>query len=619
MESASTKSPQPPRKSREVSAVTIRFCGDSGDGMQFTGSEFTRVSALAGNDLQTLPDYPAEIRAPVGTLAGVSGFQVQFSSNPVFTPGDAPEVLVAMNPAALKSNLADLVRGGTLIINSGAFTQQNFDKAGYKSNPMEDGSLAAFRVHAIDISKLTATALADSGLSAREVGRAKNMFALGMMLWMYSRPMEPTLKFLQQKFAKTPDIAEGNAKALKAGYYYGETAEIFSETIHVAPAKLPPGTYRSISGNEATALGLVATSELSGLKVFLGTYPITPASDILHELSKHRNFNVYTFQAEDEIAAVGAALGAAFGGNLGVTTTSGPGVALMQETIGLALTVELPLLVINVQRGGPSTGLPTKTEQADLLQAICGRNGEAPVPVLAASGPADCFDAVLEAARVAIRYMTPVILLTDGFIANGQEPWMLPEAEKLARFEPQFRTDPKDYKVYRRDPKTLARAWVRPGTPGLEHRIGGLEKDSLSGNVSYDPENHEAMVRTRAEKVARIADELPPLSVFGAPKGDLLVLGWGSTAGTIQQAVQQLQDKGHSISALHLRHLNPLPKDLGDVLKRFKKVVIPELNLGQLRMLVRARYLVDAQGIHKIKGKPFRVSELVSALEQHLS
>jgi 2-oxoglutarate ferredoxin oxidoreductase subunit alpha len=606
-------------ETKHLDRVVIRFTGDSGDGMQLTGTEFAKAAAEAGNDIATFPDFPAEIRAPAGSLFGVSGFQLHFSSSEIYTPGDAPDVLVAMNPAALKSNLGDLVRGGTLIINSGAFTQQNFDKAGYTANPMEDGSLAAFRVHAIDISRLTATALADTGLSAREIGRAKNMFALGMMLWMYSRPMEPTLRFLKQKFAKTPDIAAGNEKALKAGYYYGETAEIFSETIHVAPAALPPGTYRSISGNEATALGLVAVSELSGLKVFLGTYPITPASDILHELSKHRNFNVFTFQAEDEIAAVGAALGAAFGGNLGVTTTSGPGVALMQETIGLALTVELPLLVINVQRGGPSTGLPTKTEQADLLQAICGRNGEAPVPVLAACGPADCFDAVLEAARLAIRYMTPVILLTDGFIANGQEPWMLPEAEKLARFEPKFRTDPKDYKVYRRDEKTLARAWVRPGTPGLEHRIGGLEKDSLSGNVSYDPENHETMVRTRAEKVARIADDLPPLSILGAPKGDLLVLGWGSTAGTIQQAVQQLQAKGHSVSAVHLRHLNPLPKDLGDVLKRFKKVVIPELNLGQLRMLVRARYLVDAQGIHKIKGKPFRVSELVNALEQHLS
>ncbi len=619
MDSASIKPPQPGRKRRELSAVTIRFCGDSGDGMQFTGSEFTRVSALAGNDLQTLPDYPAEIRAPVGTLAGVSGFQVQFSSEPVFTPGDAPQVLVAMNPAALKSNLSDLVSGGTLILNSGAFTQQNLDKAGYTSNPMEDGSLSKYRVHSIDISKMTATALAETGLSAREIGRAKNMFALGLMLWMYSRPMEPTLRFLQQKFGKSPDIAAGNEKALKAGYYFGETAEIFSETYVVAPAKLAPGTYRSISGNEGVALGLVAASELTGLTTFLGTYPITPASDILHELSKHRNFRVVTFQAEDEIAAIGAALGAAFGGHLGVTTTSGPGVALMQEAIGLAIVAELPLLVINIQRGGPSTGLPTKTEQADLFQAIWGRNGEAPLPVVAAAGPADCFDATIEATRIAIKYMTPVVLLSDGFIANGQEPWLLPEVAKLPQMKAQFRTDPKEYKVYQRDEKTLARAWVRPGTPGLEHRIGGLEKHQLTGAVSYDPENHEKMVRTRAEKVERIANDIAPLAVHGPDQGELLVVGWGSTCGAIQQAVSQLRESGHSVSSVHLRHLNPLPKDLGPLLKRFTKVVVPELNLGQLQTILRARYLVDARGINKVKGKPFRVSELVAALEAHLS
>ena len=619
MDSASTKPASSGRTRRELSAVTIRFCGDSGDGMQFTGSEFTRVSALAGNDLQTLPDYPAEIRAPVGTIAGVSGFQVQFSSEPVFTPGDAPQVLVAMNPAALKSNLADLVQGGTLILNSGAFTQQNIDKAGYAANPMEDGSLSKYRVHSIDISKLTATALADTGLSAREVGRAKNMFALGLMLWMYSRPMEPTLRFLQQKFAKTPDIAAGNEKALKAGYYFGETAEIFSETYVVAPAKLEPGTYRSISGNEGIALGLVAASELTGLTTFLGTYPITPASDILHELSKHRNFRVVTFQAEDEIAAIGAALGAAFGGQLGVTSTSGPGVALMQETISLAIMAELPLLVINIQRGGPSTGLPTKTEQADLFQSIWGRNGEAPLPVVACSGPADCFEATLEATRIAVKYMTPVILLSDGFIANGQEPWLLPDIAKLPPMQARFRTDPKDYKVYARDEKTLARAWVRPGTPGLEHRIGGLEKHALTGNVSYDPDNHEKMVRTRAERIERIADDIPRLSVNGAEQGDLLVVGWGSTAGAIQQAVGQLRERGQSVSAVHLRHIHPLPKDLGPLLKRFRRVVVPELNLGQLSTVLRARYLVDARGINKIKGKPFRVSELVAALEAHLS
>jgi 2-oxoglutarate ferredoxin oxidoreductase subunit alpha len=605
------------RTSQELPAVTIRFCGDSGDGMQFTGSEFTRVSALAGNDLQTLPDFPAEIRAPAGTLAGVSGFQVQFSSSPVFTPGDQPAVLVAMNPAALKSNLADLVHGGMLILNSGAFNEQNLVKAGYAKNPMEDGSLERYRVHSIDISKLTATALEDSGLSSREIGRAKNMFALGLMLWMYSRPTEPTIKFIHSKFGNKPEIAAANEKALRAGWNFGETTELF-QTFIVKPAAMPPGRYRSISGNEATALGIVAVSELSGLTVFLGTYPITPASDVLHELSKHKNFNVITFQAEDEIAAVGAALGASFGGNLGVTTTSGPGVALMQETISLALTAELPLLIVNIQRGGPSTGLPTKTEQADLLQAICGRHGESPLPVVAASTPADCFDAVIEAARIAIRYMTPVVLLPDGFIANGQEPWLLPDVAKLPRLDVKFRTDPVGYQPYSRDEKTLGRPWVRPGTPGLEHRIGGIEKQNITGNISYDPENHEAMVRLRAEKVARVANDIPPLVVDGPSSGELLVVGWGSTLGTIQQAVAEVRAHGKSIAHVHLRHLNPLPSDLGGILKRYKRVVIPEMNMGQLLMLVRSRYLVDAKGINKIKGKPFRVSELVTAFEEQL-
>jgi 2-oxoglutarate ferredoxin oxidoreductase subunit alpha len=603
---------------QEVPTVTIRFCGDSGDGMQFTGTEFTRVNALAGNDLQTLPDFPAEIRAPAGTLAGVSGFQVQFSSAPVFTPGDQPEVLVAMNPAALKTNLPDLVHGGTLILNSGAFTEQNLLKAGYAKNPMEDGSLDRYRVHSLDISKLTATALESTGLSSREVGRAKNMFALGMMLWMYSRPMEQTIAFLKQKFAKNPEIGEANVLALRAGWNFGETVEMFQPCI-VKPAALPSGRYRSISGNEAIALGVVAVSELSGLKCFLGTYPITPASDILHELSKHKNFRVITFQAEDEIAAVGAALGASFGGNLGLTTTSGPGVALMQETIALGVMAELPLLVINIQRGGPSTGLPTKTEQADLLQAIHGRNGEAPIPVIAASGPADAFETTIEAARLAIRHMTPVILLSDGFIANGQEPWLFPSAAQLPKIAVKFRTDPKNYEVYKRDEATLARDWVRPGTPGLEHRIGGLEKKDGSGNISYDPENHETMVRLRAAKVERIARDLPPLAIDGPASGDLLVIGWGSTCGTIQQAVAEVRSRGKSLAHVHLRHLNPLPSDLAAIVKRFKRVVIPEMNMGQLLMLVRAKTLVDARGINKIKGKPFRVSELVQAFEEHLS
>ncbi len=619
METAIPGTQRNARPSQDIPTVTIRFCGDSGDGMQFTGSEFTRVSALSGNDLQTLPDFPAEIRAPTGTLAGVSGFQVQFSSNLVFTPGDQPDVLVAMNPAALKANIADLVHGGLLIVNTGAFTDANLAKAGYKANPLEDGTLAKFRINAIDISKLTATALEDSGLSAREIGRAKNMFALGLMLWMYSRPLDPTVKFLHAKFKTKPEIAAANEKALRAGFYFGETTEAFAHTFVVQPAKLPPGRYRSISGNEAMALGIVAASELSGLTAFLGTYPITPASDILHELSRLKNFRVITFQAEDEIAAIGAALGAAFGGSLGVTTTSGPGVALMQETISLGVMVELPLLVVNIQRGGPSTGLPTKTEQADLLQAMFGRNGEAPVPVVAASGPADCFDAAIEAARIAFKYMTPVILLSDGFIANGQEPWLLPDVAKLPRIDVKFRTDPEGFKPYLRDPKTLARPWVKPGTPGLEHRIGGLEKQEVTGNVSYDPENHERMVRLRAEKVERVADDIPPLAVHGAPEGDLLVVGWGSTSGGIVQSVDHLRAKGHKVSSVHLRHLNPLPKDLGAILKRFKKVVIPEMNLGQLAMLVRSRYLVDAKSVTKVKGKPFRVSELIAAFEEQLS
>ncbi len=619
MAADSTSPPHAARASREVSAVTIRFCGDSGDGMQFTGAEFTRLSALAGNDLQTLPDFPAEIRAPAGTLAGVSGFQVQFSSSPVFTPGDQPEVLVAMNPAALKTNLADLMPGGLLILNSGAFTEQNLVKAGYAKNPMEDGSLDRYRVQPIDISKLTATALVDSGLSSREVGRAKNMFALGLMLWMYNRPTEPTEEFLRVKFKKSADIAEANVKALKAGFYFGETCELFASTVVVKPAVLPPGRYRSISGNEATALGIVAASELSGLTVLLGTYPITPASDILHELSKHKNFRITTFQAEDEIAAIGAALGASFGGNLGVTSTSGPGIALMQEAIGLGVMVELPLLIVNVQRGGPSTGLPTKTEQADLLQAIFGRNGEAHVPVLATASPADCFETTLEAARIAIRYMTPVFLLSDGFIANGQEPWLLPDSAKLARFDAQFRTDPNGFQPYARDEVTLARPWVRPGTPGLEHRIGGLEKQHKTGGISYDAKNHDHMVRLRSEKVARIAQDIPPLHVEGPERGDLLVVGWGSTYGAITQAAATLRERGRSVASVHLRHLNPLPRDLGDVLKRYKRVVIPEMNLGQLSLLVRSRTLVDVRGINKVEGKPFRVSELIAAFEEHLS
>ena len=614
-----TNAPPPPKQHEEVSKVTIRFCGDSGDGMQLTGSEFTRASAIAGNDLQTFPDYPAEIRAPAGTLPGVSGFQIQFSNAQVFTPGDQPDVLVAMNPAALKTNLPDLVSGGILIVNTGAFNENNLQKAGYKANPIEDGSLSKYRVYAVDISKLTDLALEGSGLNAKETGRAKNMFALGLMLWMYGRPTEPTLRYLKSKFSSKPDILKGNETALTKGYHFGETAELFAHQYEVKKAKIPSGKYRNVSGNEAVAMGILAATKMSGLKGFLGSYPITPASDILHELSKYKNFNFVTFQAEDEIAAAASAIGAAFGGNLGFTTSSGPGIALKQEAIGLAVMTELPVVIINIQRGGPSTGLPTKTEQADLLQAVVGRNGECPLPVIAASTPSDCFETVMEAAQMAVRYMTPVIFLSDGYIANGQEPWLIPDAKKLKAIEVKFRTDPTNFKVYERDPKTMARAWVRPGTPGLEHRIGGIEKDQLTGNVSYDPLNHEAMVHTRQAKVDRIAQDYPPTEIIGDKTGDVLVLGWGSTFGAITQAVTELRAKGKKVSQVHLRHLNPLPTDLGQVLKGFKRVVIPEMNLGQLRMLIRAKYLVDAAGINKVQGKPFKVAELVSRIQEHLS
>ena len=608
-----------PKPVETLEAVTIRFCGDSGDGMQLTGAEFTKASALAGNDLRTFPDFPAEIRAPAGTIAGVSGFQIQFASHPVYTPGDRPDVLVAMNPAALKANLADLKPGGLLIANTGGFTDANLRKAGYETNPLEDDSLSAYEVIKVDITKLTEAALHGSGLSTREISRSKNMFALGLMLWLYGRPLEKSIADLRAKFVGRPEIAEANERVLRAGHAYGETAELFTTTYEVPPAQLEPGTYRNISGNQALALGLVAATQLSGLKGFLGSYPITPASDILHEVSRYKNYGITTFQAEDEIAAVSAAIGAAFGGNLGITTSSGPGIALKQEAINLAVMVELPLLVIDVQRGGPSTGLPTKTEQADLFQVLYGRNGESPVPIIAAQSPSDCFRTVLEAARIAIRYMTPVIVLSDGYIANGQEPWKIPSASELERFEVRFRTDPDGFMPYARDPETLARAWVRPGTPGLEHRVGGLEKHELTGAVSYDPHNHETMVRTRAEKIARIANEYAPLRVDGPESGKLLVVGWGSTYGAIAAATRELGRRGASVAHLHLRHLNPLPRDLGEILARYERVVVPELNLGQLRSILRDKFLVDAKGINKVQGKPFQVSELVARLEEHLS
>lgn len=611
--------PLPRKPTSEVETVTVRFCGDSGDGMQLTGAEFSRASAIVGNDLRTFPDFPAEIRAPTGTLAGVSGFQIQFSRHPVFTAGDRPDVLVAMNPAALKTNLADLRSGGTLIVNDGAFTPANLAKAGYATNPLEDGSLAAFAVHRVDIGKLTDAALHGSGLSTKEIGRSKNMFALGLMLWLYQRPLEPILRHLRSRFAKLPQILEANEKVLRAGHAFGETAELFPRTFEVKPAAIEPGLYRAVSGNQALALGLVAAARLSGLQGFYGSYPITPASDVLHELAKHKNFGFTTFQAEDEIAAVSAAIGASFGGNLGITASSGPGIALKQEAINLAVMVELPLVVIDVQRGGPSTGLPTKTEQADLWQAIFGRNGESPIPVIAPCTPSDCFDAALEAARIAIRHMTPVFLLSDGSLANGQEPWRVPDVAALEPIEVRRRTDPEGFLPYLRDEATLARPWAAPGAPGLEHRIGGLEKDARTGAVSYDPANHEAMVGLRAAKVEKVADSYRPLQVDGPPAGELLVVGWGSTYGSIRAAVAELRKRGREVSHLHLRNLNPLPRDLPGILRSFRHVVVPELNRGQLCEILRARYLVDARPISKVQGKPFQAAELVTRIEEELA
>ncbi|MFL6250254.1 MAG: 2-oxoacid:acceptor oxidoreductase subunit alpha [Actinomycetes bacterium] len=597
--------------------VTIRFAGDSGDGMQLTGDRFTSETAAFGNDLSTLPDFPAEIRAPAGSIPGVSGFQLHFADHDILTPGDAPDVLVAMNPAALKANLGDLPKGATLIVNTDAFTPRNLDKAGYASNPLEDGSLADHQVHEVALTSMTLEALKEFDISKKEAERAKNMFALGLMSWLYHRPTEATVAFLEKKFAARPLIAKANVTAFKAGWNFGETTEAFAVSYEVKPARLRPGTYRNISGNLALAYGLIAASRLSGLPLFLGAYPITPASDILHELSRHKAFGVRTFQAEDEIAGVGAALGAAFGGSLGVTTSSGPGVALKAETIGLAVSLELPLLVIDIQRSGPSTGMPTKTEQADLLQVLYGRNGEAPVPVVAACTPSDCFSAAVEAARIALKYRTPVVLLSDGYLANGSEPWLLPDVASLPDISVPFATEPNhegDFWPYLRDEATLARPWAVPGTPGLEHRIGGLEKADGTGNISYDPENHDRMINLRAAKVAGIANDIPRLEVDHQDGSRLLVLGWGSTYGPIGAAMRRVRASGARVSVAHLRHLNPFPANLGEVLGNYDKVLIPEMNLGQLRMLVRARYLVDAVGYNKVRGLPFKAEELADAI-----
>ncbi len=592
--------------------VVIRFAGDSGDGMQVTGMQFTTESALAGNDLATLPDFPAEIRAPAGTLAGVSAFQLNFSSSQVFTPGDDLDVLVAMNPAALKMNLDDLKPGGILIVDHEGFNEQNLAKAEYEKNPLDDGSLSRYQLFQVDVTKLTTAALKDLGLSARTVFRCRNFFCLGLTSWLYHRPIDAAEAWIRDRFRKTPEIVEANLRALRAGQNFAENAELFAVSYEVKPASIRPGKYRNITGNTATALGFVTAAQKAGRPLFLGSYPITPASDVLHELSALRQFDVYTFQAEDEIAGIGAALGAAFGGAIAITTTSGPGMNLKAETMGLALAVELPLVICDIQRAGPSTGMPTKTEQADLLMAMYGRHGEAPVPVLAAATPADCFAMAFEAVRIAVKYMTPVILLTDGYLANGAEPWLVPDPAALPDVPVRFRTDPAGFYPYLRDEETLSRPWVVPGTPGLEHRVGGLEKDSLTGNVSYAPANHEQMIRVRARKIAGIAREIPPLEVSGPKSGDLLLVGWGSTYGAITQATQELQAAGHAVAHVHLRHLNPLPPDLGDVLRRYRRVVVPEMNLGQLVRLLRAEYLVDAIGFNKIHGRPFKVSEIVA-------
>ncbi|HEV8054734.1 MAG TPA: 2-oxoacid:acceptor oxidoreductase subunit alpha [Candidatus Limnocylindrales bacterium] len=610
--------PQEEQEVQELERVTIRFAGDSGDGMQLTGTQFTRTAAVFGNDISTLPDYPAEIRAPAGSLPGVSGFQLSFSSSEIHTPGDEPDVLVAMNPAALKTNIGDLPAGGALIVNQDAFTQQNLTKAGYASNPLTDGSLKPYTLFEIPISTLNARALEGLEMTNKQVDLTKNFFALGIMFWLYERSMDPTLRWIDEKFGQKPVVAQANTRALKAGYAFGETTEIFHTHYRVLPAHLTPGNYRNITGNEATALGFVAASKLAGRPLFYGSYPITPASDILHQLSGYKEFGVRTFQAEDEIAAIGAAIGASYGGAMGLTASSGPGIALKSEALGLAVMVELPLVVVDVQRAGPSTGMPTKTEQADLLQVLFGRNSDSPMPVVAPATPAECFDYAIEAWRIALKYMTPVVYLSDAFLATGAEPWHIPEVADLPTIGVENHTDRATFQPYARDPETLARPWAVPGTPGLEHRIGGLEKADVTGNVSYDPENHHRMQLLRAEKVARIADDIPDLQVMGPPEGDLLVLGWGSTYGAIRSAVERLQGEGHRVAHAHLRHLNPFPRNTESVVRAYRRVLIPEVNLGQLLMLIRARFLIDAIGLDKVRGKPFRIAEIEQTARQLL-
>jgi 2-oxoglutarate ferredoxin oxidoreductase subunit alpha len=617
-----TDIPLPKTKREVIDRAVIRFAGDSGDGMQVTGSQFTNTVALYGNDIATFPDFPAEIRAPAGTLPGVSGYQLHFSSNEIFTPGDSVDVLIAMNPAALKTNVADLKANGILIVNSDAFAENDLRKAQMTSNPLEDHSLDKFRLFSVGLERLTKTALEHLGMDAKSISRCKNFFALGMCYWLYNRSMDSTVRWIEAKFSKKPLLVEANKLAMKAGYAYCEATEAFQISYEIPPAKLAPGLYRNMSGNQALALGFVAASQKSGLRLFQGSYPITPASDILHELSQYKDFGVITFQAEDEIAAITSAIGAAYAGALAITTTSGPGMALKTEAMGLAVAVEIPLVICDIQRGGPSTGLPTKTEQADLLQAMFGRNSEAPIPIIAAATPSDCFWAALEASRIAVKYMVPVIILSDGYLANGAEPWRIPEVHELPEIPVKFETNPVDFKPYRRDPLTLARPWAIPGTPGLEHRIGGLEKQDVSGNINYEPLNHEKMVRLRAAKVEAITQDIPLVEPEGDSEGDLLIVAWGSTHGSITAAVKAQRQKlagRKRIGHLHLRYLNPLPPNVGEILSRYKKVLVPELNMGQLSWLLRAKFLVDAIGLNKIQGRPFKQSELEQKIEELLS
>lgn len=605
----------------ELDGATVRFCGDSGDGMQLAGTQFTNTSALVGNDIATFPDYPAEIRAPRGTRAGVSGFQVHFASTKIFTPGDQVDALVVMNPAALSTNLRDLVRGGILIVNSDSFNKRELETADCSSNPLEDGSLQGYQVFAVEITRLTRLAVKELGLGTKEADRCRNFFAMGLVYWLYDRPLEPTLRYIVERFGRRPDVAEANRRSLQAGYNYGETTEAFGSRYHVDPARLPPGEYTNITGNQALAWGLMAASKLSACDLFYSTYPITPASDILHELSKQKNFGVRTFQAEDEISAVTAAIGAAFGGAMGVTGTSGPGLSLKSEGLGLAVMTELPLLAIDVQRAGPSTGLPTKTEQADLNQAFFGRHGECPMPVLATRSPADCFAVAQEAWRIAVTYMTPVLLLSDASIANGSEPWLIPrgnDLEPIRVLHPGPPSNGDQFQPYARDER-LARPWAIPGTPGLMHRLGGLEKEDVTGAVSYDAANHERMVRLRAHKIAGIARDIPPQTVEGPADGRVLVLAWGGTYGAVATAVRAIWERGAPVAHAHLRYLDPLPANLGEVLRRYDKVLVPELNLGQLRNLIRAEYLIDAVGLNQVTGRPFATAQVVAAIEELLN